>query len=322
MNARVKKDLLRSVMRIRAVELEIIKHYGKQQMRCPVHLCVGQEAISAGACAVLRRDDFIFATHRSHGPYLAKGGDLQAMLAELHGRVGGCCDGRGGSMHLMWPKTGIMTSLAIVSQGIPIAAGSALSMQMQGTDQVAMTFFGDGATEEGNFYETLNFAAIRKLPVVFVCENNKLATNTPLSVRRPEGVRITDIAKSLGVHSEYSPDGNDALTVYKMVSEGVERARNGNGPSFFEFDTYRMLEHCGPFDDHEQGLRSAKGREFWRTRCPVDTLSRKLLAENVVTREKIDQWQAEFVQELAAAMKYAEEAPLPDPLTCFDNVYA
>ena len=322
MKAETKRELLRDIMRIRAVEMEIAKHYGKQQMRCPVHLCVGQEAVAAGACKTLRSDDYVYATHRSHGPYLAKGGDLRAMLAELHGRSAGCCGGRGGSMHLMWPPAGVMTSLAIVSQSIPVAAGSALAVQMRGDDQVVMSIFGDAATEEGNFYETLNFAALKKLPIVFVCENNGLATNTPLRIRRPDGVKLTEIACALGVHAEHHRDGNDALTVYRMVREGVERARAGKGPTFYEFETYRMLEHCGPFDDHEQGIRPMADSRYWQARCPLKTLSEMLLTEGLVSREEVDAWEHEFEEEARQAMAYAENAPFPDPTTCQEHVYA
>lgn len=322
MKPELKRELLRGVMRIRAVEMEIVKHYGKQQMRCPVHLCVGQEAVSVGACKALRSDDLVYATHRSHGPYLAKGGDLRAMLAELHGRASGCCGGRGGSMHLMWPPTGIMTSLAIVSQSIPVAAGSAFAIQMKGGHQVVMAIFGDAATEEGNFYETLNFSAIKKLPIVFVCENNGLATNTPLDVRRPAGVKLTEIARSLGIHAEHYEDGNDALTVYKMVREGVDRARACEGPTFFEFDTYRMLEHCGPFDDHEQGIRPVEHSKYWQNRCPMRRLADSLRAEGIVRQEELDAWQQEFEKESMEAMAYAVDAPFPDEKTHQDHIYA
>ncbi|MDD5671170.1 MAG: thiamine pyrophosphate-dependent dehydrogenase E1 component subunit alpha, partial [Candidatus Omnitrophica bacterium] len=225
-------ELYRRMLLIREVEEKIVQVYPQQEIRCPTHLSIGQEAAASGVTTALRRDDYVFGTHRCHSHYLAKGGDLKQMFSELYGRANGCAKGKGGSMHLVDPSQGMMGSSAIVGGTIPLAAGAALAAKMQGTDRVAVAFFGDGATEEGVFHESLNFAALKKLPVIFVCENNFFATHTPLSARQVIA-SIADHGKIYGVPGVVV-EGVNVIDVYQNAAEMVARARTGGGPSILE----------------------------------------------------------------------------------------
>ncbi|MFH1309967.1 MAG: thiamine pyrophosphate-dependent dehydrogenase E1 component subunit alpha, partial [Candidatus Omnitrophota bacterium] len=230
--------------RIRFTEETIARRYNEWKMRCPTHLCTGQEAIAAAAGLALRKDDFVVSTHRAHGHYLAKGGNLKKMIAEIYGKASGCSGGKGGSMHLIDKTVGFMGSTAIVGGTIPIAVGLALSIQLHGTDQISCTFFGDGAVEEGVFYESVNFAALKKLPVLFICENNFYSVYSPLKVRQPEGRKIYKMVEAIGIPSEQI-DGNNAPEVYHKLKLAARSIRKGEGPRFLEFLTYRWREHCG-----------------------------------------------------------------------------
>jgi len=305
-------ELYRAMLRIRLVEERIAALYPEQEMRCPVHLCIGQEAVAAGACAALEFRDYVFSGHRSHGHYLAKGGDLNAMLAEIYGKATGCAGGKGGSMHLIDLAAGFLGSTPIVGSTIPIAVGAAFGSAMRDEDRVTMVFFGDGAVETGVFYESLNFAALKKLPVVFVCENNLYSVYSPLSVRQPEGRPIAGIARALGIES-IEGDGNDAETVHRLCADAVQRARSGAGPTFFEFATYRWREHCGHDYDNHIGYRSEAEYLAWKSRCPVARLEGKLLGGGVASRSALDDVAAALHREIDAALAYARQSPFPDP---------
>jgi pyruvate dehydrogenase E1 component alpha subunit len=278
-------------------------------IRCPVHLYTGQEAVAAGVCAPLRPDDYVFSTHRSHGHYLAKGGYMKALAAELLGRQTGCSRGRGGSMHLADPAHGLPGSSAIVAGTIPLAAGAALAFQSRGGDAVAVAFFGDGATNEGVFYETLNFAALRKLPVIFVCENNLYSTHMPIT----ECLACTDIVKKAeasGVPGRRL-DGNNLREVMGAAVDAVRRARTGRGPTLLECLTYRWRGHVGPNYDVEKGLRSQAELDAWRARCPVCTLENDLARRRVLTVTEIERLHRKAGREVSAALRFAEASPLP-----------
>jgi pyruvate dehydrogenase E1 component alpha subunit len=320
-NEALVESLYRSVLRIRIVEEAIAERYGEQEMRCPVHLCIGQEAIAAGVCAHLARSDYAMSGHRSHGHYLAKGGDLRAMLAELYGREAGCSGGVGGSMHLVDLDAGFLGAVPIVASTIPIAVGAALGAKLRGEQRVSVVFFGEGATEEGVFHESLNFAVLKSLPVVFVCENNLYSVYSPLSVRQPEGRAIHRLAAGHGLASRHG-DGNDALAVYQLAGEAVRRARAGEGPSFLEFATYRWREHCGPnYDDH-LGYRSEAELERWKARCPVARLERRLKDEFGRSDRELAATRAAIAAEVAEAIAFARSAPFPPAERRFENVYA
>jgi TPP-dependent pyruvate/acetoin dehydrogenase alpha subunit len=312
--------LYRAMLRVRLVEEAIAARYSEQGMRCPVHLSIGQEATAVGACAVLRVDDQIISSHRSHGHYLAKGGDLNAMLAEIYGRATGCCGGRGGSMHLFDDRVGVLASVPIVGSFIPLGTGAAMSYRNANQDRVCIVFLGDGATEEGAFHESLNFAALKKLPVIFFVENNGYSCYTNLEDRQPDRP-MPDLARAYGIPSVQF-DGNDVIAVYNNTATAVMRARAGRGPTLIVADTYRWREHCGPNYDNDIGYRPPQEFESWRTRCPVESLASQLLADRSLTNDSQARLTGEIMAEIEAAFKFAIASPFPDPATVKDHVYA
>jgi TPP-dependent pyruvate/acetoin dehydrogenase alpha subunit len=314
------RRLYREMLRVRLVEEGIADLYPEQQMRCPVHLCIGQEAVCVGVCDQLNRADLVMSTHRAHGHYLAKGGGLKAMLAEMYGKATGCCGGMGGSMHLIDLDAGFLGATPIVASTIPIAVGAAMGSVMRGENRVVVTFFGEGATEEGVFHEALNFAALKKLPVVFVCENNLYSVYSPLSVRQPEGRAVVSLAQGHGV-ATWQGDGNDALEVHRMTGEAVERARTG-GPAFLEFKTYRWREHCGPNYDNDLGYRTPAEYQHWRKLCPLERLRHRGLEAAALTEADIAAWTNEIRHEFADAVRFAKESPFPSSDGLLQRVYA
>ena len=309
------------MLRIRLVEERIAKLYPEQEMRCPVHLSIGQEAVAAGVCANLNRDDYVLSNHRSHAHYLAKGGDLKAMLAELYGRVTGCSQGKGGSMHLVDLSAGFLGAAPIVGSTIPIAVGVALGSVMRSSQRVTVVFFGDAAAETGTLHESINFAALKRLPVLFVCENNLYSTQSPLSVRQPEGREIFWLAQGYGVPS-YQGDGNDVLDVYALANEAIHRLRQGDGPHFLEFKTYRWLEHCGPYYDFSLGYRSESELKTWQRRCPIEGLKERLLRDGLLCNQDIESMGREIEREIGAAETFAKESPFPEGELLGEDVYA
>lgn len=303
--------LYRGTLRIRLVEERIAALYPEQEMRCPVHLCIGQEAIAAGACAALEQRDYVFSGHRAHGHYLAKGGDLNAMLAEIYGKATGCAGGKGGSMHLIDLEAGFMACTPIVGSTIPIAVGAAFGSMMRNEDRVTMVFFGDGAVETGVLYESLNFAVLKNAPVIFVCENNLYSVYSPLEVRQPAGRSISDLARAHGIES-IEGDGGDAELVHQLCVRAVEKARKGGGPTFFEFATYRWREHCGPEFDNHAGYRSEQEYQQWKERCPVAFLERKLLGGGIVARPALEEMTREINAEIDGAVAFAKQSPFPE----------
>lgn len=315
------KSLYEMMLHIRMVEEKIAELYPEQEMRCPTHLCIGQEAIAVGVCANLSRNDYALSGHRSHGHYLAKGGDLKAMLAELYGKVTGCTQGKGGSMHLVDLSAGFLGASPIVGSTIAIAAGVAFGTVMRGEQRVTVTFFGDAAAEEGVFHESLNFAALKRLPVVFICENNLSSVYSPLSVRQPESREIFLLAKGQGIES-YQGDGNDVLDVYALAERAIRKARQGGGPTFLEFKTYRWREHCGPYYDFDLGYRTEAEFEKWRRRCPVKMLSEYLLKNEILCNQDIEHMEHKLAAEIEDAVKFAKESPFPEKQLLLEHIYA
>lgn len=281
-----RESLLRDMVRIRRVEETLAELYPAGEMRTPTHFSIGQEAVAVGVCGALRRDDVVYSGHRCHAHYLAKGGDLHGMVAELYGRETGCARGRGGSVHLNDPDVGVIASSAILGQTMAVAVGTALAFTMDGRDQLAVTFFGDGTVEEGIFHETLNFAVMRRAPVLFVCENNGFSTHTRLEVRQPASVSIHARAASYGMPSRLV-DGNDVFAVHAAAREAVAHVRGGAGPFFLECTTYRWREHVGPQWDYDKGYRTKAEVDAWIARCPIRRASERLLSEGVSTPERI-----------------------------------
>jgi len=297
------------MLRIRKVELRIESLYPLDEMKTPIHLCIGQEAVAVGVCSVLRKDDLISSNHRGHGHYLAKGGNLQAMIAELYCRETGCSRGRGGSMHLIDASVGHIGSSSIVGGCIPIGVGLGLAIKMQKQDRVSVTFFGDGAADQGVLYESVNFAALKGLPVIFVYENNQYSVCSHVSTRQGGEVLFHAMSPDL-VHS-FMVDGNSVLEVYEASREAVERARSGEGPSFIECKTYRVRGHAGSGPDTMLGYRTADEVADWEAKCPVTRFRDKLLAERVITEERLADMEHEIEAEINEAFRSARESPLP-----------
>jgi TPP-dependent pyruvate/acetoin dehydrogenase alpha subunit len=313
--------LLRDMIRIRTVEETIAERYGEQKMRCPTHLSIGQEAPSAAAGAALLQTDFAVSGHRAHAHYLAKGGNLNAMIAEIYGKETGCARGKGGSMHLIDESVGFMGSTAIVGGTVPLGVGLALSTSLKRSTQVTCIFHGDAVMETGAFYESANFAALRKLPVLFLCENNFYSVYSPLSVRQPAERSLTKMASALGLYA-VSGDGNDVRASYELIAGAVARARNGEGPQFVELATYRWREHCGPMFDNHIGYRTEAEYQEWKLRDPIVLFDAKLRQEELIDDAWLETTKTEVQTEVTAAFAFAESSPSPVPAAAFSDLYS
>jgi pyruvate dehydrogenase E1 component alpha subunit len=314
-------QLLYQMLRIRMVEEAIAERYSEQQMRCPTHLCIGQEAIAVGVSASLLLSDKVYSNHRAHGHYLAKGGSLNALIAELYGKTTGCCGGRGGSMHMTDNQAGFVAATPIVGGTVPIAAGHAWSMKLKNEASVAVVYFGDGCFEEGVVHETLNFAALKSLPIIFVCENNQYAVMTSMKERQPER-SIHSLASAYGMNAVLG-DGNDVSEVASMARVAIEDARKGLGPQFLEFATHRWPEHCGPNDDDALGYRQPGELAKWKMNCPIAKLKAKLMAQN---SEHCEAMVAGFVtdieQEIQSAFEFAITSESDAHVNISEHLYA
>jgi TPP-dependent pyruvate/acetoin dehydrogenase alpha subunit len=315
----IKKNLLYTMLKIRRFEDKITDLYPEQEMKTPVHLCIGQEAIAAGVCAHLTRDDYIFSTHRNHGHFIAKGIDIKLFMAELYGKVTGCSRGKGGSMHIVAPEEGIFGASAIVGAGMALGVGAALAVKMKKEKRVTVIFFGDGAVDEGTFHESLNFASLKKLPVVFVCENNFYATNSPESARQPHDY----VSRRAGAYAMpgVELDGNDVLDIYRAAKDAIEAARNGRGPTLIECRTYRWRGHVGPECDYEKGCRSKEELQEWMKKCPIAGYKDTLLKSKVITSAEYEARLQEIDREIEAAVTFAKESAFPDTGEIFRDVY-
>jgi pyruvate dehydrogenase E1 component alpha subunit len=304
------------MLRIRRVEESLAKRYAEQEMRCPMHLCIGQEAIAVGVSAALKNSDKVFSNHRAHGHYLAKGGSLQAMVAEMYGRTTGCCGGRGGSMHLIDLNVSFMGSTPIVGGTVPLAVGSAWTSKLCQTNDVTVVYFGDGCFEEGVVSESMNFAALHQLPVLFVCENNDFSVYTRRKDRQPDQA-IYKIAQAHGIASACG-DGNNVLSVYAMAAKAVEAMRDGQGPQFLEYSTYRWREHCGPDFDHGLNYRTAAEIKAGEETCPLLTFrSATAIDANLLSR-----FESLIAEEIREAFDFALASPFSNAEKAEGGVYA
>ena len=308
------------MLRIRRIEEEIERRYCEDEMKSPIHLVIGQEATSVGACAALYQQDLVYCGHRTHGHYLAKGGSLEKMMSELYCRLDGCAGSRGGSMHLFDKSTGMAGSSAIVAGSIPIAAGAALSFQILKQDHVSMVFFGDAATEEGACWEAINFSALRKLPVIFFCENNFFSVCSSLEVRQPPMVKIFEKAKGFGLPS-VQVDGTNVLEIFEATQEAVDRARNGGGPTFIEALVYRWRGHGGAGDDSATGYRDLKEVQHWEKFCPIDTFRELLIEMNLYTEVDWEKDENKILKEICDAFNHAISSPNPKESDLSTHVY-
>lgn len=310
--------LYATMVRIRRFEETVAGRVEAGEVKTPCHFCIGQEAPAAGVCATLRRTDYIFGAHRSHGHYLAKGGDLRQLMAEVYCRATGCSRGRGGSMHLCAPEVGVLGTVPIVAASVPLAVGAGLASQLRGEDRVTVSFFGDGAMEEGHVHESLNLAAVRRLPVVFACENNLYASHMELAERRREN-NIPDSGRAQGVPSR-SVDGNDVIAVRDAAAEAVERARHGDGPTLLEFRTFRWRGHVGPAWDYDVGVKRKDELAAWLARDPI-ALAAQRLSQLGVAVATLDAIHYDVNAEIAAAVEFARCSPQPAAGDVGDHVY-
>lgn len=317
----LKINFLYNLLRIRMVEEAIADHYPDQEMRCPVHLSIGQEAVPVGVSAAIPSGSLFFSNHRSHGHYLAKGGNLNRMIAEIYGKVTGCCKGRGGSMHLIDTECGYMGSVPIVGSIIPIATGAAFSMRLKREVGLVVVFFGDGTVEEGAFYESLNFAILHNLQILFICENNLYSVYSPLSVRQPPEREIFSLAHGIGL-PVFQGDGNDVEDVFLKTSMAADIIWSKKTPVFIEFKTYRWREHCGPNFDNDVGYRTIEEFDEWRNDCPVSSYSEKLLGEGFLLRSDIEIMEEGIQKEINQAFIFAKSSPFPVKDDLLDEVYA
>ncbi len=307
------EKLYRTMLRIRLCEESLVEPIIQGDIKCPCHLCSGQEAVAAGVCATLDINDHIFGTHRSHGHYLAKGGGMNELIAEIYGKQTGCSSGRGGSMHLIAPDKGVMGAAPIVGGTISLAVGAALAFKIREENRVAVSIFGDGATGEGVLYESLNFAALKQLPIIFACENNLYSTHMPIQECRPEN-NIFEIGKSFCIPS-YRVDGNDVLKVYDVTQKAIGKCKAGKGPVFIEYMTYRLRGHVGA-DDSVQGtrqdIRPADEIEKWKSNDPIIKFEEYLFKNAVLSNEDIQKIKKEIEDEVAKAFVFAQNSPYPE----------
>ena len=312
-------NLYRKMITIRLFEEKIIDLYARGFIPGLAHLYIGEEAVAAGVCANLRKDDYITSTHRGHGHVIAKGAELKYMMAELFGKKTGYCKGKGGSMHIADIDIGVLGANGIAGGGIPIAVGAALSSKMRKTDQVTVCFFGDGASNNGVFHEGLNFASVHHLPVVFVCENNLYG----ISVSQKQHQAIQDISIRAVAYNMpgISINGNDVCVVYEASSKSIQRARAGEGPTLIECKTYRWRGHHEGDPNQGKRYRTMDEVEEWMEKCPIKKLEEKILGEKVLTKAKMNKIREEIKIEIEEAEKFANQSPFPDAKDIYEDVF-
>ncbi|MCH9632020.1 MAG: Acetoin:2,6-dichlorophenolindophenol oxidoreductase subunit alpha [Chlamydiae bacterium] len=315
------KALFFQSLRIRRIEEAIADEYSNQEMRCPVHLSIGQEAVAVGVCSQLQKNDYIMSTHRAHAHYLAKGGDLKQMIAELYGKRTGCCGGKGGSMHLVDPQANMVGSTPIVGGSFPLAVGVALASQMKNDNKVTVIFFGEAMTEEGVFSEAINFAALKKLPILFLCESNFYSVYSPMEVRQPKERSIPKIAEAHGIISMHG-DGNNLEEVASFSQTAIDDVRANKGPRLLEFTTYRYREHCGPNYDVNLGYRSQEEVDSWKLKCPILRLKNLLLSNNQLSEDELAHSELKIQTEIDEAFLFAKESPFPEEQELQSHIYA
>lgn len=313
LDSRQLQSFYKSLYKIRRVEEEIIRIYPTDKIKSPVHLSIGQEAVSVGVCEALRGDDVVFGSYRGHAMYLAKGGDLKKMIAELYGKITGCAKGKGGSMHLIDVDKGIMGTSAIVGTTIPLSAGYAYSIRYRDSDSAVVSFFGDGAVDEGVFHESINFAALKKLPVLFICENNLYAIHSHYLKRRRSD-NVIALARTYGMPAERVEDG-DIFKIYELSKKYIGRMRRGGGPAFLECFTSRWKEHVGPNDDFHLGYRSEEEVRLWKQKDQLKRLGSYLQPQII---KKIED---DVEGQIEDAFRFAEESPFPQGDNLYEDVF-
>ena len=308
--AETARSLYRFMLRLRMCEEALAREYHPaDEMRCPVHFCVGQEAVPAALSLLLRDEDYLYCHHRSHGYFLAKKSPMQALFAELYGKSTGANAGLAGSQDISYAQHRFYSG-AILAGATAIAAGTALALQMGRTGLVAVAGFGESATDEGIFWETINYAALAKLPMVFVCENNNYSVFSP-QLKRTLIDNISERVATFGMPAK-PIFGNDAMLVYRTVRDAIEHARSGQGPAFVEAYTYRWSGHYGPASDDLVGYRAAEDLEAWKRNCPIELLAEALRSRGLLTETDGAAWAKEYEREVAACFRFAKSSPFPD----------
>ena len=304
--------------RLREVELRISREYPNQEIRCPVHLSIGQEAPSAALSLLVKKNDFSVSTHRGHAHYLAKGGCLKSFISEIYGKSNGCSAGKGGSMHLVDLGVNFMGTSAIVGNSIPTGTGLALAAKLNKKDQISIIHIGDGAVEEGAFYESLNFSVVKEIPALFFCENNLYSVYSSLDVRQPKERSLKELANAIGSYSIKS-DGNCALNCYKNLDKAITYCRNQKKPVFIEFSTYRWLEHCGPNYDDELGYRSRDEINFWKKRDPINLLEKTLKTQE---KDEYEKYCDSLEDEINEAFSFAKNSSPPEEEAAYTQIFS
>ena len=311
-------NLYKSIYLIRFVEESISKNYPKGQMRCPVHLSIGQEACATGLISNLKKKDKLFSNHRCHAHYLAKGGSLKQMLSEIYGKKSGCIGGVGGSMHLQDQKVGMVSSIPIVSSGIGIATGNALYQKRNNLEEITVIYIGDASLEEGIFFECANFASLHSLPIIFACENNLFSVYTNIKERQIDS-NFKKYASAFKIPFK-KIDGNKLDQVYNSTKKIIEFVRNKKKPYFIQMDTYRYKEHCGPNDDDHLKYRNSKELKFWQRKDPIN-YAKKLLKKNKISELKIRKIEKEIENFVNKQFIFAEKDQLPNYKEASKYVY-
>lgn len=307
-------------MLIRETDLQISKRYSEDKMRCPTHLSVGQECVPSVIGTFTTKKDLCVGSHRSHAHYLGKGGSLKKFISELYGKLTGCSKGRGGSMHLTDLSVGFVGSTAIVSNTIPVGVGLSLTSNILKKKQTVIIYLGDASVEEGVFFESLNFAIVKKIPVIFVCENNFYSVYSPLSVRQPPNRKIYKMVRGFNIKS-FKANGNmfkDVVQTFLKAKKFVEEKKM---PIFLEFQTYRWYEHCGPNIDDHLNYRNKKELLYWKKNDPVNILQDFLIKKKLISTNSISIMKNLILRKIDSAFKYAERSPFPKNKDLFKYLY-
>ncbi|MEE2821366.1 MAG: thiamine pyrophosphate-dependent dehydrogenase E1 component subunit alpha [Acidobacteriota bacterium] len=312
-------ELYKIMLKIRLTEEKVAEIYPSDKIQSPIHLSIGQEAVAAGVCMALGPENKIFSTYRSHGIFVAKGGDLRLMFAELYGKETGCAGGKGGSMHLLAPEVGFLGSSAIVASTIPLATGNALASDYQDRKWVSTAFFGDGALGEGVFYESLNFAILKNLPVLYICENNGLAVHSRVEDRHHNS-DLYRYGERLGVTGSRH-DGDDVLTVYTVTKNAIKDILLGGPPILLEFTTCRWSEHVGPGTDHDEMYRDQDKVSQALANDPINRIQKVLQTQFEITDGQLSTWRNNIVDEINQAVIFAEESSFPSPEDLYQGVF-
>ena len=296
-------SMYQSMLRIRRVEEGLAERFQEKNISSPLHLCIGQEAVPVGLSAHLNNEDLVFSSHRYHGHFLAKGGNLKSLIGEIFHRTNGSYQGNSGSVYAVDRQVGFVANSPIVAGSVPLAVGAAWAAKLRGESKIVVAYFGDAALEQGVLFESLNFAALHKLPVVFVCEDNGYAAYTANKDRQPPAM-INALANAYGIPC-FDGDGNDVLTVYNLAHSAVGCARNGMGPQFMHLETHRWREHCGPHFDDDLGYRIEGELENWLSRCPINMAKQELENHNLLTEKMAHQFERNCATEFEEAYKLA-----------------